>query len=74
MDADRMSQTALRIRGMLNNAYQTERPKSTMEQSVENGGRTAVPVVNGIHPSCVCNDAELFLASLSAAAGLGNTS
>lgn len=42
MDADRMSQTALRIRGMLNNAYQVERPKSTMEQSVENVGRTAV--------------------------------
>lgn len=40
MGTDRMSQTALRIRGMLNNTYQ--RPKSTMEQSVENGGRTAV--------------------------------
>lgn len=30
MDADRMSQAALRIREMLNNAYQVERPKSTM--------------------------------------------
>ncbi|TGZ46092.1 hypothetical protein DBV15_08168 [Temnothorax longispinosus] len=74
MDADCMSQTALRIRGMLNNAYQAERPKSTMEQSVENGGRLyRRPVVNDVHPPCVCNDAKLFLASLSAAAGLGST-
>lgn len=35
MEADRMSQTALRICGILNNAYQAERPKSTMERSVE---------------------------------------
>lgn len=38
MEADRMSQTALRIREMLNNAYQAERPKSTMESECR--GRT----------------------------------
>lgn len=42
MEADPMSQTALRIRGMLNNAYYAERPKSTMERSVEDEGRIAI--------------------------------
>ncbi|KYM79914.1 hypothetical protein ALC53_09619 [Atta colombica] len=52
MEADPMSQTALRIRGMLNNAYHAERPKSTMERSVEDEGRIAILLLTAFVSAC----------------------
>ncbi|KYN00328.1 hypothetical protein ALC62_08819, partial [Cyphomyrmex costatus] len=67
MEADPMSQTALRIRGMLNNAYHVERPKPTMERSVEDEGRIAILLLTVF----THRDAKLFLVLLSTTAGLG---